>query len=349
MFFPLNDVLDLNQLSHKEEASWEYKFNKIDPVEILGTPTASTIDRDNGILVYYPASVLGGSEKDVIKLSLEWGHLRMTTFCHEYKMGRSLIDKLHELVPTWRPKPPKIDRNLIHVNFWMYDQAQRGANHFGRTVDADSWKDIKGNYPDNCLAKIMDPKFRPGTSGQFILWNGEAGTGKTTAIRTLAREWGDWCSLHYIIDTKLFFDGPADYMTQVILHGGGTWRLLILEDCGELLSSEGKKEVTQALSRLLNICDGLLGRGLNIMVLLTTNEPLGALHEAVARPGRCCSQVEFKPFSVAEANKWLKKQGLDQTVKEPTSLANLYAMSGVKPKKVTSPESSNGRELVEIF
>src|SRR5205823_5714536 len=92
-------------------------------------------------------------------------------------------------------------------------------------------------------------------------------------------------------------------------HPGGqdeAWRLLILEDTGELLGPDAKANVGQALSRLLNLVDGLIGQGLRLLVLVTTNEPLERIHPAVARPGRCLSRIEFDPLTKAEANEWLR-------------------------------------------
>ena len=59
------------------------------------------------------------------------------------------------------------------------------------------------------------------------------------------------------------------------------------------------------LGRLLNLCDGILGHGLRVLVLLTTDEDLGQLHPAVTRPGRCLSQIEFEPLLIAAARRWL--------------------------------------------
>ena len=65
----------------------------------------------------------------------------------------------------------------------------------------------------------------------------------------------------------------------------------------------------QRLSRLLNVVDGLIGQGLRVLVLVTTNEPLRSLHPAVSRPGRCAAQVEFTAFPPQEADAWLERHG----------------------------------------
>ncbi len=54
------------------------------------------------------------------------------------------------------------------------------------------------------------------------------------------------------------------------------WRMLVLEDTGELLSIDAKERAGRGLSRLLNAVDGLLGQGSRVLLLITTNEELGA-------------------------------------------------------------------------
>ena len=102
--------------------------------------------------------------------------------------------------------------------------------------------------------------------------------------------------------------------------------LVILEDSGELLSADARERTGQALSRMLNLTDGLLGQSTNTLVLVTTNEPLRRLHPAVARAGRCLAEVEFEPLSVGEANEWLEKAGSSVSVTSPKPIADLYAL-----------------------
>jgi hypothetical protein len=95
------------------------------------------------------------------------------------------------------------------------------------------------------------------------------------------------------------------------------WRLLLLEDCDELI----RGETSQPLSRLLNLTDGLLGQGRQVLVVITTNEDLRRLHPAVVRPGRCLAHIEFGPLAPAEASALLGRP-----VERPVTLADLYAM-----------------------
>jgi hypothetical protein len=104
-----------------------------------------------------------------------------------------------------------------------------------------------------------------------------------------------------------------------------SWQLLILEDTGELLTADAKAVIGQGLSRFLNVVDGLIGQGLRVLVLVTTNEAIRALHPAVARPGRCAANVEFRRLSADEAAEWLRRHEVEGEARAATTLAALYA------------------------
>ena len=103
------------------------------------------------------------------------------------------------------------------------------------------------------------------------------------------------------------------------------WRVLVLEDTGELLSADARVSMGQGLSRFLNVVDGLIGQGLRVLVLVTTNEPIKRLHPAVARPGRCAANVEFTALSRSEAASWLAARDADPSIDSPVTIAQLYA------------------------
>lgn len=146
-------------------------------------------------------------------------------------------------------------------------------------------------------------------------------------LRALAWEWREWCDLHYVTDPEEFF-GSADYMLDVLLDDDEQerWRLLVLEDTGELLTADAKERTGQGLSRFLNVVEGIVGQGLRVLVLVTTHEPLKRLHPAVSRPGRCLACVEFVPFRAEEATGWLEARGVTDGADPPATLAGLYAV-----------------------
>lgn len=110
-------------------------------------------------------------------------------------------------------------------------------------------------------------------------------------------------------DPERLLGGDGSYMMDLLLgsdeldwiSGAGDepsrWRLLVLEDAGELLAADAPARVGLGFSRLLNTVDGLIGQGTRALVLVTTNEPLGKLHPAVTRAGRRLAETEFAPLN----------------------------------------------------
>jgi hypothetical protein len=220
--------------------------------------------------------------------------------------------------------PPTPTEAQSRLTLWTAGTGGSPVRH-RRWVDAPHWSTIERNYPRDVrepLARLMAMGSGPDTGGRLLLWYGEPGTGKTTAIRSLARHWGDWAEVHYVLDPEAFFGGP-DYLMHVVGTEYSTWKVLVVEDADELIRSDARKEAGASLGRLLNLTDGILGHGLRVLLLITTNEPMRALHPAVVRPGRCLADVQFRPFAAAEAGEWL-----GAAVDAPVTLAELYRARG---------------------
>jgi hypothetical protein len=225
--------------------------------------------------------------------------------------------------------------DLINVGFWY--RTEDGSRKVRRRLEAPGWTECRGNYPDatrHALELSMVDLNEVISGGRLILWHGPPGTGKTSALRTLARENRDTLGLEYVLDPEALFGRDAGYFVNVLFNDDderqpGATRLLVLEDCDELLSADAKERAGQGLARLLNLVDGLIGQGLKLSVLITTNEPLLGFHPAVSRPGRCGAIISFELFGRAEASDWLAVHGSAAPVPSHSTLAELFAIATI--------------------
>lgn len=244
-----------------------------------------------------------------------------------------VLSRIRAAVP-----PPRSTDGQAKLTLWTAGTGGSPVRH-RRWVDAPRWGAIDRNYPDEVrdpLARLMDLPEGPTTGGRLLLWYGEPGTGKTTAIRALAHEWRSWADVHFVLDPEAFFGGP-DYLMQVVadddawdprLAAGTRWKVLVVEDADELIRADARQEAGASLGRLLNLTDGILGHGLRVLLLITTNEPMRALHPAVVRPGRCLADVQFRPFSFREAAAWLGAPPINTAASDHLTLAELYRARG---------------------
>jgi Domain of unknown function (DUF5925)/ATPase family associated with various cellular activities (AAA) len=316
----------------------------------LGTPIARATTRGGETALFELDGVL-------LEVGLWSSHLSVAAAGTD----RAAVDAVVERVELLFPTPDPSSQHEVPVTFWMY--TPQGPRPSWRPIAVPAWDEIDPNYAQRTREQLTElmREFQPARGGQLVLWHGEAGTGKTFALRALAWEWREWCQIHYIVDPDSFFGEHADYLMSVLLEppypmmmgatgygpqvGFGVseaaiafdddelpedqdnrlWRLLVMEDTGELLAADARERTGQGLSRFLNVVDGLIGQGLQVIVLVTTNEEIRKLHPAVARPGRCAANVHFDPLDADEATEWLRTHGLEADAKGNRTLASLYA------------------------
>ena len=187
---------------------------------------------------------------------------------------------------------------------------------------APTWAEIRGNYTADirpAFDRLMGFDRMP-ASGHLLLLSGPPGTGKTTILRALARAWQAWCRTEVLMDAEAMFASASALDTLLMSQADGA-RLIVAEDCDQLITASARVQSGPGLSRLLNVTDGLIGQGAQMLVVLTTNEPVAKLHPAIVRPGRCLANVHVPALTAAEATAWLGRP-----VMAPATLAELYAL-----------------------
>lgn len=250
-----------------------------------------------------------------------------------------------------------------------YNDSMHGVTMSTKDIDCPSWESVKENYTLSKDIEHLIGLNNPYEAGKLIFWFGFPGTGKTYAIRALMREWRSKTKFVYVIDPEAFFSVPSYLMNTIqrlttnVEYGGeddddgdgdgedGEDRknkkkknsvLIIIEDGLDILLAETRKRNAGAMGRLLNITEGILGQGINLIVLVTTNEPIKEIDPAYTREGRCLQLLEFPLFDVKTAKEWGTKHGFEVKTKDPVSLAKLYALRSNNPVNLSQIRDTIG-------
>lgn len=249
------------------------------------------------------------------------------------------LDRLHGTLIA--SVPQRSAAGTVSMTVWM--GGDRSAVSRRRSFPAPTWASVQANYPSSIRAQLdrLMALREPDLGGRLIVWYGEPGTGKTNAIRALARSWADWCDTHVLADPEAIF-ASSKAIDEVLVSGAAvidtptmtsarrlapSWRLIVAEDTDELLRATNDARGGGAMARLFNVADGIVGQGAQAIFLITTNAPVRELHPALLRPGRCLSRIEFERFTSDEARQWLPS-ALSDAVTGPMTLAELYELRG---------------------
>jgi len=288
-------------------------------------------------------SLLVGAEGNVLIIECYKDIAMVRAWSNKLEDAKDLTTKIIKQFPI-KTKPVERE-DLVPTAFWHATAS--GADCYIKNISCPTIAEISSNYPSieeelNWLINLSKPE----ESGKIILWTGVPGSGKTSCARALARE---WCykldaTVEVVLDPEVLL-GSASYMRSVLLSDekadkarrlaksrkkGLTQvdqqplRIIIVEDSANLFSDGCRTNL--GFNRLLNLTDGLIGQGLRCVFLLTANEEIDKIDDAIIRPGRCIQHLEFPLLTENESNTWLKNKGSSVRVDQSTSLASLYAL-----------------------
>lgn len=108
---------------------------------------------------------------------------------------RASATRVREEVAAALPEVDIGDRE-VPVRFWWWQP--QVAQDLARMLPSPAWSEIEGNYVEPTreqLSELMRWRSAPPAGGRLLLWHGQPGTGKTSAIRSLTGEWRSWAEV----------------------------------------------------------------------------------------------------------------------------------------------------------
>jgi hypothetical protein len=145
-----------------------------------------------------------------------------------------------------------------------------------------------------------------------LLLYGPTGTGKTTFVRTMAKELNAVVvatSDMKIASSSALIDTYRDMLKQAMEDNDPRPHILLLEDLDALLMS--RLNNNREMARLLNETKGITSNK-GIYIIFSTNlTDLKDVDQALLRPGRCFAKVNIGRMTLPEANIVRKDLGYD--------------------------------------
>jgi hypothetical protein len=181
--------------------------------------------------------------------------------------------------------------------------------------------------------------------GRFVLLEGPPGTGKSYFIGSLINECRN-CQFVYMFPAMFEQIGNPSLLQKLLEHALDIKPdkiVLILEDADKLLAQRQLDNVS-AISVLLNMTDGLIGKCLDLRIIATTNKPSKEIDSAITRNSRLMSKVHIGYMSPEKANErltdLLQTGSVEPAFNGKVSLGDLYAKAHeLGWRKSQSPEN----------
>ena len=179
------------------------------------------------------------------------------------------------------------------------------------------------------LAHIIDDLQNLNPCGRVVVLNGEPGCGKTYAVRGIMDAVVDavFILVQSHMVTSLGEPSFATLLLETKEDNEGKPIICVIEDADNCLMPRAVDNVS-AVSSLLNLGDGIMGAGLNIRIVATTNLKTGDLDDAVRRPGRLCRLVSVNKLSPDEAGVvYARLTGKERVFDKSMTLAEVYRLA----------------------
>lgn len=198
------------------------------------------------------------------------------------------------------------------------------------------------NYNEDFGGFFVDlkNKLTDNKTGLYLLY-GEAGTGKSSAIRHLISE----------MDRPVVFIPPQminclsnpDFTDLVLNSLKGS--ILVIEDAEKALMKRENEDGfhnSELVSSLLNLTDGLYADLAHTSIIATYNCDRNLIDPALLRKGRLRSEYHFQKLSIDRSQKLMDDLKHDVKVTEPMTLADIFNYDKQYTNKKTEKKRAVG-------
>lgn len=216
-----------------------------------------------------------------------------------------------------------------------------------------TWRDFipenkfhEDNYNDDFseFYKNLTNKLETNKTGLYLFY-GEAGTGKSSAIRHLITQvkrpfvFIPPQMINYLSNPEF-----TDLVTSSLKNS-----ILIIEDAEKALMKRESEDGffnSELVSSLLNLTDGLYADIASTSIIATYNCDRNMIDPALLRKGRMKAEYKFNKLNVKKSQNLINKIGyLDVTVDQPMTLADIYNYD----KQYTNEERPNKKSRIVGF
>jgi hypothetical protein len=222
------------------------------------------------------------------------------------KQVRELHAELQQVLRGKKPKQPV---------FYMlrYDNSDVSADPIDSIPETVSDGFLRLCYGEDIFDWISGFSDKTvGRTGGLTIFDGPPGTGKTSLITQMVRR---------LQKTHVFYSLPVSqdnllsspelvpfWQKQNVRHRKRV-KVIVMEDAERLLWRRSGDN-REAVSALLNIADGLIGRMLRLHIICSVNAKLQDLDPAVLRPGRLMNHRRFSALDHSTAKRIAAERGL---------------------------------------
>jgi SpoVK/Ycf46/Vps4 family AAA+-type ATPase len=207
-----------------------------------------------------------------------------------------------------------------------------GDEYLIRNLGYGSMPLIKENYTPDVVEDIdfvLKAFLKVPPHGRVCILSGEAGTGKTTIIRSMLSAID---CIFLLVPSSLVDQMDKPELLPLLMNVSQEHKkplIMIIED-GDVCLVPRENDNISSITSLLNLSDGILGSMLDIKMIISTNASIKDIDKAIMRPGRLCKQIQVNALPYDQALMVFRRISENQEAeleyrKSGYTLAELYS------------------------